>query len=212
VYFPIDSGTHGGLACNECHQQFYDTFSCTNCHSHDQASVDPSHLPVAAYTYTPTSCYDCHPRGEAFSRADHGRVFPIVSGPHTGIACADCHTTTYPEYNCTSCHTHRADVVNPAHNGVNGYLYESTSCYTCHPTGRLLTRAEHDTLFPLSRGAHVVTSCVDCHAGGFGSFECINCHTHNCTLATSQHREVGGFSCTSSRCYACHPRGSSGGD
>jgi hypothetical protein len=68
TWFPIYSGTHNQgvwTTCADCHvnSSDYAVFSCTNCHTHSQASVDPRHRGVRNYVYTPTSCYSCHPRG-----------------------------------------------------------------------------------------------------------------------------------------------------
>jgi hypothetical protein len=65
--FPIYSGTHAGrwTSCGDCHTNVsnYQIVSCTNCHTHDQASTDPHHRGVRGYVYAPTSCYSCHSTG-----------------------------------------------------------------------------------------------------------------------------------------------------
>jgi hypothetical protein len=52
------------------------------------------------------------------------------------VACATCHDTagTYAVYDCIGCHT--ASKTNGDHKGVKGYVWASTACYACHPTGR----------------------------------------------------------------------------
>ena len=68
--FPIAAGTRHSPgrwnSCSDCHivPGNYSAFSCTDCHAHnDKAQVDSDHRGQSRYTYTPTSCFDCHPRG-----------------------------------------------------------------------------------------------------------------------------------------------------
>ncbi len=67
TWFPIYSGTHANVwtSCGDCHldSSNYNSFSCTNCHTHNEASTDPIHRNVKGYSYTPTACYQCHPQG-----------------------------------------------------------------------------------------------------------------------------------------------------
>ena len=66
--FPITSGTHNQsvwVTCNTCHTNAsdYSVFTCINCHTHVQTTVDKQHGHVRNYVYSATSCYSCHPRG-----------------------------------------------------------------------------------------------------------------------------------------------------
>jgi len=65
--FPIYSGSHSGKwsRCNDCHTNpsSYAVFTCTGCHQHAQATVDPKHKSVRGYVYNSTNCYSCHPAG-----------------------------------------------------------------------------------------------------------------------------------------------------
>jgi len=67
TWFPIYSGTHAKVwtTCADCHidPSNYNSFSCTNCHTHNEASTDPIHRNVRGYSYAPTVCYQCHPQG-----------------------------------------------------------------------------------------------------------------------------------------------------
>jgi len=68
-YFPIYSGKHQGKwnLCSECHTSTtnFALFSCIKCHEHSsKTSVDNDHQGKSGYTYTATSCYTCHPRGD----------------------------------------------------------------------------------------------------------------------------------------------------
>jgi hypothetical protein len=67
-HFPIYSGRHKGkwTKCSECHTSptNFALFSCIICHEHSsKTNVDGHHSGVNGYTYTGTSCYSCHPRG-----------------------------------------------------------------------------------------------------------------------------------------------------
>jgi hypothetical protein len=71
-FFPISAGSRHSpgrwTACADCHTvpTDYKVFSCINCHTHsNKATVDGQHVGRTGYTYTPTSCYTCHPRGTA---------------------------------------------------------------------------------------------------------------------------------------------------
>jgi hypothetical protein len=68
AYFPIYSGNHNGkwTACSDCHTNSsnYAVFTCIACHQHsNQTQVTSDHQGVKNFTYTPTSCYSCHPKG-----------------------------------------------------------------------------------------------------------------------------------------------------
>jgi hypothetical protein len=64
--FPIQGGDHGGLSCNECHQQpsNFQSFSCTHCHEHRQSEMDDEHDDVPGYVWQSPACYSCHPDGQ----------------------------------------------------------------------------------------------------------------------------------------------------
>ena len=67
TWFPIYSGRHANVwtTCGDCHldSSNYNTFSCINCHTHTKAATDPHHTRVSGYSYAPTVCYQCHPKG-----------------------------------------------------------------------------------------------------------------------------------------------------
>ncbi len=63
--FPIYSGAHRNMDCNECHQTNtnYNVFSCTHCHEHRQSSMDDKHRGENGYVWLSSACYNCHPDG-----------------------------------------------------------------------------------------------------------------------------------------------------
>ena len=68
-YFPINSGRHRGVwsGCETCHVNpgNFRVFECTTCHEHSRGEMDDEHDDVPGYSYDSSSCYRCHPRGEA---------------------------------------------------------------------------------------------------------------------------------------------------
>ena len=121
TFFPISKGTNheykravtgGTMECDSCHYPQSNTFAdftCISCHEHEKPLTDRLHLGVTKYTYTTTSCFSCHDKGE--------------TGPfdHVGITgeCAMCHQEgaqfaalpvsgfTHPPItaDCGGCHT-----------------------------------------------------------------------------------------------------------
>ena len=67
MFFPIAQGRHSGIACATCHVDPTNrkVFSCTTSPCHPASETDGHHVDVRSYTYTPTSCYQCHPNGRA---------------------------------------------------------------------------------------------------------------------------------------------------
>jgi hypothetical protein len=100
------------------------------------ATDDPNHA-TAGFSQ---QCDDCHSTN-AWQPAslDHDD-FPIFSGRHAGewSACTDCHTNPadYTVFSCIDCHEHDDPVdLADKHEDEPGYVYESTACYACHPSG-----------------------------------------------------------------------------
>lgn len=103
---------------------------CELCHAGDDvAHTEPQ----------PPRCVACHDNQAwvPVSHDGHDALFPIGSGEHRGLDCAECHPEPAGafEFTCTGCHEHRQDRMDDEHAGVSGYRYESASCLRCHPTG-----------------------------------------------------------------------------
>jgi hypothetical protein len=138
------TGGHNNVDCSSCHTGVYHGISpvCSACHQADyNGTTDPNHLAA----HFPTGCVACH-TVTVWSNGtfDHdGAYFPINSGNHRGAwqSCADCHTnpSNYSVFSCLAggCHEHGNQTeTNGHHQGVNGYQYLSSACYSCHPDGR----------------------------------------------------------------------------
>ncbi|NOT38176.1 MAG: hypothetical protein HOP11_12450 [Saprospiraceae bacterium] len=125
--------------CNACHNGNYNNTpnTCFGCHSADyNGSNNPPHLSAGF----PTTCASCHNETAWIpSSFDHDNMyFPIYSGKHKNEwnTCSQCHTNSnnYNIFTCLPCHP-KSDM-DPDHNGVMGYSYNSASCYSCHPDGK----------------------------------------------------------------------------
>lgn len=132
--FPL-TGAHTTLACASCHvNNNYTTLptDCYGCHkSQYQSTTNPNHM-AAGF---PTTCQTCHTTQTWLGAVFNHTYFPT---PHHGIStCTDCHTNAndYKVFTCTGCHSHPKAETDSHHQGVSGYVYNSTNCLACHPTG-----------------------------------------------------------------------------
>jgi hypothetical protein len=91
----------------------------------------------------PLDCVTCHAVttwGDA--NFDHDAdFFPITRGAHKEeewADCATCHTvpTDLSVFTCLVCHDHRQSKMDDKHEEEAGYVYESSSCLSCHPDGK----------------------------------------------------------------------------
>ena len=178
------AGAHAAIAdqCVTCHNGDYNNTpnTCAGCHLDEYNQTD--NPPHAALNF-PTECATCHTESSwvpAEYTEHDDQYFPIYSGAHQGVwsECSECHTnpSNYGVYTCTTCHTNPE--TNDQHSGVSGYIYESTACLACHPTGDSQGAFDHNNSdFPLT-GAHQNVDCIDCHAGGYQGTptNCDACH------------------------------------
>ncbi len=136
-FFPLTQG-HNISDCSACHvNNNYTTLSsdCVECHlTNYNTATEPNHS-AASF---PLSCASCHTTAPGWTPAtfDHdSQYFPIYSGKHRGewSSCTDCHKepTNYASFSCFDCHLQNK--MNEEHRGVNGYVYDSNACFTCHP-------------------------------------------------------------------------------
>jgi hypothetical protein len=205
--FPL-TGAHITTDCNSCHQQGYNNtpIECFGCHEQDyNNTTNPNHI-AAAF---PTTCEDCH-ETTAWTPAtfDHdGQYFPIYTGKHAGewTLCSDCHEVpnNFSVFTCISCHEHNQQEMDDKHQGVQGYIYTSEACLSCHPTGEKGNAFNHiNSNFPLT-GAHVSLNCQQCHQSGYSGTptECVACHQLHYNNSTNpNHTQLG----LSTECTTCH--------
>ena len=184
--FYVLNGAHAAIAndCAACHNGDYNNtpITCAGCHQTDfDNTTNPNHNDFQFST----DCASCHSEDSwipaPFYHDDHdGQYFPIYSGKHEGewSQCVECHInpSNYAEFTCVTCHANPE--TDDQHNGVNGYVYESTACLACHPTGDATNVFDHNnTNFPLT-GEHIGVDCISCHAGGYAGTptDCVACH------------------------------------
>jgi hypothetical protein len=221
LHFPIYSGTHQGSweSCATCHTNPDDwgLYTCIDCHEHDRAGMDQAHAGIPDYIYESAQCFNCHPTGEGGEFREHDTLyFPIYSGTHQARweSCATCHTDpdNRAVFTCVDCHEHAQGTMDQSHAGIPGYVWDSSLCFGCHPTGEGGDFREHDGLyFPIYSGEHrdEWDSCTDCHVNpdDWAVFSCIDCHEHNRADMDDEHRDVSGYAYESNACYECHPGG-----
>ncbi|NUN71318.1 MAG: hypothetical protein HUU02_16595 [Bacteroidetes bacterium] len=140
--FPT-TGIHEAVPCVDCHTngRYAGTpNTCVACHREEYvAAKNPDHI-TARF---PEECAQCH-RALTWKPATffpHEQYFPIGAGakhrPGRWNECTDCHTAApnYATFECINCHEHGKQEMDSEHRGENGYLYQSTACYRCHPSG-----------------------------------------------------------------------------
>ncbi len=135
-------GAHEAVPCLSCHigNRYRGTpIECIACHEKDYvAAQNPNHI-TAGFN---TECAVCH-RALTWQPAAFfpHPYFPIHAGdthsPGVWNACTDCHSDqpNYSTFACINCHEHTKARTDSRHQGVSGYVYESSACYRCHPTG-----------------------------------------------------------------------------
>ena len=131
--FPL-TGAHLTVACSACHIGGNFTTTPTDCYSCHAADYNGTTNPNHTSAGFPTTCATCHTTTAWTGATFNHTWFPMTHG--NAKVCSDCHTNSadYSVFQCTGCHT--ATQTNGEHSGVRGYVYNSTNCYQCHPSGR----------------------------------------------------------------------------
>lgn len=210
-------GAHAGIAndCVQCHDGNYNITpnTCFGCHAENyNLTIDPSH----AIALFPTTCETCHTQtGWQPSTWDHDALyFPIYSGAHNGEwdACSECHTnpSNFSTFSCTGCHQQAS--TNNDHQGVTGYVWESNSCFACHPDGNSSGFDHSTSNFPLT-GAHTTVNCSECHINGYSgtSTVCTDCHNNIYLQTTNPNHNSLGLSNDCAICHSTNPNWSPAG-
>ncbi len=204
------TGAHTTVSCENCHKGTVTgtPTDCYSCHATDFAgTTNPNH----AASGFPHTCTQCHSTtswsGATF---DHSTTGFALTGAHTSVQCASCHTsgyTTPPPTACYGCHT--ADynsTTNPPHLAA-GY---PTDCTQCHTTTNFTTSTfNHTPFFPLTSNHNV--ACATCHItiSNFAIFSCTaTCHSQAST--DRDHSGVRNYVYSPTSCYGCHPTGRGG--
>ncbi|HKO92581.1 MAG TPA: hypothetical protein VJU61_15605 [Polyangiaceae bacterium] len=222
--FPLTQ-RHAGVSCMSCHGgERAITRDCAGCH----ADVHASQLG--------SSCDGCHSAASWFQTeaiARHRRTRLPLTGMHAVTECKDCHLRNNDRFasqvpaDCHACHAadYQRQDIHPLHVGVPGDPQSPPfprDCSQCHrasawtpafslsPLVRggfaLSSLVTHDSVFPLSRGAHRALDCQSCHASAATprAVRCNGCHAHEETKLRQQHQRVAAFS---QACLTCHAGG-----
>jgi hypothetical protein len=144
--FPL-TGRHAAIPCEECHLNQRDrrftraTRDCIDCHAADYARTAGTPLDHSRAGFG-TDCKSCHfpTRFKGARFQAHEACFQIAGGPHSGIACLDCHTTLTSLVPTGTCSTNTADCMRchtcakmtPEHGSVAGFQCKDRKCYECH--------------------------------------------------------------------------------
>ena len=137
--FPL-TGAHTSVQCGSCHVNGVSAGTpkdCYTCHKTQfQTVTNPNHI-AAGF---PQNCALCHTTTTWSGARFTHNAFPIYTGNHAGkwTTCNDCHTNPadYQVFSCITCHQHDKASTDRRHGGVRNYVYNATSCYSCHPQGR----------------------------------------------------------------------------
>ena len=210
LFFPIFSGKHNNEwgKCTDCHTNAsnYAEFACTNCHEHNQSSMDSEHKSVSGYSYKNNMCYACHPLGDESGAFNHSSTGFPLTGSHATVDCTTCHTNGFTglSSDCATCHqTNYNNTTNPGHQKLG----LATTCADCHSTGPGWQPASfpvHNTYYELT-GAHASISgnCAACHNQNYNTTPntCYACHTANYNSAVNPNHITNNFS---TDCQTCH--------
>lgn len=205
--FPLN-GTHAFIDCVDCHTEGFgpgDTPNeCIACHSDDRALADAR---ATAHFDFSNTCTNCHSDLSWIPAQGHPATrFPLTGG-HSNVACATCHTNGYEmgatQSACVSCHADDKATANVRVGGHTGFPDDCTSCHSIagwrpasdgHPRDR----------FPLD-GGHTNVACASCHTTGYGpgdtSSDCISCHADDRATANVA---VAGHTNFGTDCASCH--------
>lgn len=131
-YFPIYSGKHRNEwnnNCLSCHTipGNFASFSCIDCHEHNQTSMNQEHQGVANYQWNSQRCFDCHPDGNNGPTLKQDHSFYPISGKHTSVTCNECHSSEGGKPECIQCHQ---EELTSAHK----LEASNTRCWECHNT------------------------------------------------------------------------------
>ena len=212
--FPL-TGAHTTVACATCHTDNYAgtlPTTCYGCHTKDYTNTATiSGVPNHVTANFPQDCTLCHTTTTWLNATfDHSTTSFPLTGAHTTVACATCHTDNYAgtlPTTCYGCHTqdynNTATVGGSVPNHVSGGY--PTDCTMCHTTATWLnaTFNHNNTPFPLT-GAHVSVPCASCHIGGVYAgtpTDCYSCHKADYAGTTNPNHAAAGFPTT---CATCH--------
>jgi hypothetical protein len=210
--FPIRvPSPHADVSCAECHTDpnNREVIGCIGCHEHTVAPMGRVHNGMPDYQWQSNRCLFCHEGGINPGLLEH-TFFPTAAETvHEEVSCAECHAKqeAREQLACITCHEHEQEPMDEAHGAINEYLWESASCFLCHPQAQVPGELLHD-FFPIQPpAAHEGIGCIDCHADeeNRSSTTCITCHDHEQTATDMIHAGIPDYAYDSPSCLFCHP-------
>jgi hypothetical protein len=200
--FPL-TGKHLELTCISCHAGGYSGMAtdCYSCHqSAYESTTDPNHI-QAGFGHV---CTDCHTTsGWSPSSFNHAVTGFTLTGVHLTTSCVSCHASGYSgtPSNCYACHQADYEATTNPNHATAGF---PTDCQTCHSTsGWTPSTFDHSATGFVLTGAHLTTSCLSCHAGGYAGTptDCYSCHQSAFESVVDPNHVQAGFSHV---CTGCH--------
>jgi hypothetical protein len=177
--YPL-TGAHVQAECSQCHiggQYAGTTTECYGCHQTDfEGTTDPNHV-TENYPHDCSICHAITTWNE--SNFNHNLTTFPLTGAHIETNCAQCHAAGYTgtPTDCWSCH--QSNYQSAEGHVQNNFPHD---CTVCHSTSNWDANFNHsNTAFPLT-GAHILTSCAQCHIGGVYAgtpTDCWSCHQSN---------------------------------
>ena len=199
----LDSGSHKGLACSQCHRGGFQRVAstCATCHRtygharspdcescHNTKSWSVSHTLPKKHVrlvgdHKKLACPDCHSlhdRSRVFRcnacHKKHTPNFQLANSHGGGLACITCHTVTGKRDNLNVLSIRAKDCAachKPQHVSLN-------DCGRCHNnTSFAKSTFQHDSLWPRT-GAHASLKCTSCHRqnqfASVAGTNCASCH------------------------------------
>jgi hypothetical protein len=209
-FFPIYSGSHNGTwsICADCHKNpaDYMTYTCIDCHAHNQTDMNNGHADVGGYAYNSPACFACHPTGSTEGSFNHNNSpFPLT-GAHITTPCSKCHASGFANTPtaCSACHL---PAYNQSTNPNHAQISIPTTCADCHTTNPGWKPAA----FPIHanywafQGAHIAiaANCSQCHNGNYNNTPntCVGCHQADYNNTTNPPHASAQFP---TDCQSCH--------
>jgi len=202
--FELTGGHAAIVQCSSCH--LGNTTSakseCISCH---QVQYNNAKDHVASKF--PTDCTICHNSTNWLQTTfNHNTTNFPLTGSHTTVLCASCHTTGYAgtSTQCNSCHlTNYNATTNPNHKTL-ALPVSCDDCHTTNPNWQPASFAIHNNYYALT-GAHaaIAKDCAACHNGTYTNTPntCYGCHTTDYKNTTNPAHLTAQFP---TDCTSCH--------
>ena len=202
--FELTGGHAAIVQCSSCHHGNTTSAKseCISCH---QVQYNNAKDHVASKF--PTDCTICHNSTNWLQTTfNHNTTNFPLTGSHTTVLCASCHTSGYAgtSTQCNSCHlTNYNAATNPNHKTL-ALPVSCADCHTTNPNWQPASFAIHNNYYALT-GAHaaIAKDCAACHNGTYTNTPntCYGCHTTDYKNTTNPAHLAAQFP---TDCTSCH--------